>query len=77
MGRTSRGTTRSANGGAAWNALVSHYDGSGELNIRLERRANEEISRLHYRNESVFPFERYITKLKENFFVLGKTMMRS
>ena len=62
---------RSANGRAAWNALVSHYDGSGELNKRLER-AKEEISRLHYRNESVFPFERYITKLKENFFVLGK-----
>jgi hypothetical protein len=61
-----------SNGHAAWNALVSHhYDRSGELNKRLER-AKEEISRLHYNNESVFPFEHFVTKLKENFFVLGK-----
>ena len=29
----------------SWKALVSHYDGTGELNNRLER-AKEEISRL-------------------------------
>ena len=27
---------------------------------------------MHYKNEIVFPFERFVTKLKENFFVLGK-----
>jgi len=48
---------RSGDGRAAWFALVNHYDGTGELNKRLAR-AKEEISRLHYRNESVFPFER-------------------
>ena len=62
---------RSGNGRGAWFSLIGHYDGTGELNKRLER-AKEEITRLYYKNESVFPFERYITKLKENFFVLDK-----
>ncbi|KAI2497401.1 hypothetical protein MHU86_9792 [Fragilaria crotonensis] len=44
---------------------------TGELNKRVER-AKEEISRLHYKDEKVFPFERYITKLKENFYILSK-----
>ncbi|KAI2489217.1 hypothetical protein MHU86_25377 [Fragilaria crotonensis] len=62
---------KSANGRKAWLALVDHYDGTGELNKRIER-AKEEISRLHYRDEKVFPFERYVTKLKENFYILSK-----
>jgi hypothetical protein len=36
---------KSSNSWKAWLALVSHYDGTGELNNRLER-AKEEISRL-------------------------------
>jgi hypothetical protein len=60
-----------ANGRKAWQALIGHYDGTGELNKRVER-AKEEISRLHYKDEKVFPFERYVTKLKESFFVLAK-----
>lgn len=60
-----------SNGRKAWLALVAHYDGSGELNKRMER-AKEEISRLHYKDEKSFPFERYVTKLKENFYILGK-----
>ena len=51
--------------------MVAHYDGSGELNKRMER-AKEEIGRLHYKDEKSFPFERYVTKLKENFYILGK-----
>ena len=31
-----------------------------------------EIMRLHYKEEKVFPFEKYVTKLKENFRVLEK-----
>ena len=62
---------KSSNGRKAWLTLVGHYDGTGELNKRLER-AKEEISRLHYKDEKAFPFERFVTKLKENFFILCK-----
>lgn len=62
---------RTANGRNAWLALVAHYDGTGELNKRVEK-AKEEISRLHYKDEKVFPFEKFVTKLKENFHVLSK-----
>jgi hypothetical protein len=63
---------KSSNGRKAWLALVGHsYDGTGELNKRLEH-AKEEISRLHYKDEQAFPFERFVTKLKENFFILCK-----
>ena len=47
-----------ANGRKAWQALVAHNDGTGELNKRIER-AKEEIARLHYKDEKVSPFERY------------------
>ena len=36
-----------ANCRKAWLALVAHYDGTGELNKRVEK-AKEEISRLYY-----------------------------
>ena len=62
---------KSASGRQAWLTLVAHYDGTGELNKRLER-AKEEMTRLHYKDEKSYPFERYITKLKENFFILAK-----
>ena len=58
-----------ANCRKAWLALVAHYDGTGELNKRVEK-AKEEISRLHYKGKKVFPFEKFVTKLKENFHVL-------
>jgi alpha-N-acetylglucosamine transferase len=38
--------------------LIGHYDKTGELNKLLER-AKEEISRLHYKDEKAFPFERF------------------
>ena len=62
---------RATDGRKAWLALVNHYDGTGELSKRVER-AKEEIARLHYKDEKVFPFEKYVTKLKENFSVLEK-----
>jgi hypothetical protein len=62
---------KSANGRQAWLSLVQHYDGTGELNKRVER-AKEEMNHLHYKDEKSYPFERYITKLKENFFILAK-----
>ena len=62
---------RAADGRKAWLALVGHYDGTGELNKRVER-AKEELSHLHYKDEKAFPFEKYVTKLKENFFVMEK-----
>ena len=62
---------RTAHGRKAWLALVAHYDGTGELNKRVEK-AKEEISRLHYKDKKVFPFEKFVTKLKENFHVLSK-----
>jgi hypothetical protein len=62
---------RAADGRKTWLALVGHYDGTGELNKRVER-AKEELSRLHYKDEKVIPFEKYVTELKENFFVLEK-----
>ncbi len=51
---------KNANGRKAWQALIAHYDGTGELNKRVKR-AKEEIARLHYKDEKVFPFERYVT----------------
>jgi hypothetical protein len=62
---------RTANGRKEWLALIAHYDGTGELNKRVEK-AKEEISRLHYKGKKVFPFEKFVTKLKENFHVLSK-----
>ena len=58
----------SANGCKAWQALITHYDGVGELN----KRAKEEVTRLRNKDEKLFPFERYVTKLKENFYILVK-----
>ncbi|KAI2495964.1 hypothetical protein MHU86_18531 [Fragilaria crotonensis] len=39
---------------------------------QTSRRAKEELARLHYKDEKIFPFEKYVTKLKETFFVLEK-----
>ena len=61
----------SADGRKAWLALIAHYDGYGELNKRVQR-AKMELLRLHYKDEKVFPFEKYVTKLKEQFRVLEK-----
>ena len=56
-----RSFDRAADGRKAWLALVEHYDGTGELSKRVDR-AKAEIERLHYKDEKVFPFEKFITK---------------
>ena len=60
-----------ADGKKAWLALVGHYDGTGELNERVKR-PKQEIARLLYKDEKIFPFEIHVTKFKENFYVLEK-----
>ncbi len=67
---------KNANGRKAWQALIAHYDGTGELNKPVER-AKEEIARLHYKNKKVFPFERYVTKLKEVSLCWPRTRMKT
>jgi hypothetical protein len=42
-----------ANGRKAWLVLVEHYDGTGEVNKRVEK-AKEQISRLHYKDKRCF-----------------------
>jgi hypothetical protein len=61
----------SADGRKAWLALINHYDGYGELNKRIQR-SKMELMKLHYKDEKVFQFEKYVTKLKEQFRVLEK-----
>jgi hypothetical protein len=62
-----------SDGRKAWMALLAHYNGYGELNKRTTR-AKEELMKLHYKDEKAFSFEKYITKLKELFRVLDKSI---
>ncbi len=69
----------SADGRKAWLALIAHiahYDGYGKLNKRVQR-AKMELFSLHYKDEKVFPFEKYFIKLKEQFRVLEKDRFAS
>ena len=43
----------------------------GKLNKRFKK-AEEEISRLHYKDKKVFSFEKFVTKRKKKFHVLSK-----
>ena len=61
----------SADGRRAWLTLIVHYDGYGELYKHVQR-AKMELLKLHYKEEKTFPFEKYVTKLKEQFRVLEK-----
>jgi hypothetical protein len=53
---------RAQNGRAAWFALVEHYEGGGQREKRMSA-AVATIKALHYRNESVFPFEDFSRRL--------------
>ena len=61
-----------ADGRESWLALVARYDGYDELNKRVSMRAKHELTKLHYKEKRVFPYEKYVTKLKEQFQVLEK-----
>ena len=60
----------SADGRKGRLAHVAHYDGYGKLNKRVQR-AKMELLKLHYKDKKVFPFEKYVTRLK-GFRVLEK-----
>ena len=52
-----QGCDKNVNGRKAWQALIAHNDGTGELDKGVER-AKEEIVRLQYKDEKVFRFKR-------------------
>ena len=56
----------SQNGRAAWIALKSHYDGGGQKEKRVPQ-AEALIASLFYKNESVFPFEKFSTGLLDAY----------
>ena len=58
-------------GRVAMLALQAHYDGESE-GERRKQVARADLDKLHYRNESTFSFEKYVTKLKSCFNVLQK-----
>ena len=51
--------------------LQSHYDGTSEGSWRNQV-ARADLNNIFYKNETTFIFEKYITKLKRFFNVLGK-----
>ena len=56
----------------AWEAIVAlknHYDGTPGSEHRKQV-SKDEINRLFYRNKITFSFDKYITKMKQNFNVL-------
>ena len=59
------------NGRAAMEAIRQHYDGPGETRRQLAK-AKADLKVIHYKNEQSLPFETYIHKLNEVFFVFGK-----
>ena len=57
---------RSQNGRSTWMALVVHYEEGGQHEKRMSA-ALATIKALHYKNESVFPYEDFSRKLLEAF----------
>jgi hypothetical protein len=57
------------NGRAVHQRMERHYLGD-DANARRAAQAKAQMDRLHYKNESVFPFERYVTILHECFEAL-------
>ena len=55
----------------AMKALQTHYDGTAEGERRMEA-AQGDLTRLFYKNETTFSFEKYVTKMKECHDVLMK-----
>ena len=49
--------------------LRTHYDGPGAVLTRIAS-ANQVLKTIHYNQEWYFPFEKYVTKLKDFFEVL-------
>ena len=58
-------------GRKAMEELQAHYDGTPE-GLRRKQVAREDLKNILYNNETNFTFEKYFTKLKGIFNVLGK-----
>ena len=63
---------RAQNGRAAWLQMKNHYEGGGHERRKITE-AEAVISMLHYKNESVFSFESFSTKLIDAFRDLEDT----
>ena len=60
---------RSRNGKGAWDGLCGHYDGPAEGDKRITV-ARSNIKQAFYKNEQIFSFEKYSTRLKRAFDTL-------
>lgn len=62
---------RSQNGRAAWLSLTNHYNGGGQQEKAIAR-AEAIIKSTHYKNEQVFPFETFASRLLSAYRDLKK-----
>lgn len=62
---------RSQDGRAAWLNLVQHYNGGGQQEKAIAR-AEAIIKATHYKNESIFPFETFASRLLSAYRDLDK-----
>jgi hypothetical protein len=58
-------------GRLAFQALRAHYDGPGEIDKRISLSCAQ-VKELHYKNEQVFSFEKFITKLNGAYQMLAE-----
>ena len=58
-------------GWLAFQALRAHYDGPGEIDKRISL-ARAQVKELHYKNEQMFSFEKFITKLNGAYQMLAE-----
>ena len=63
---------RAQDGRNAWLALQNHYEGGGNEQKKITE-AESVIDMLHYKNEAIFSFESYSTKMIEAFRDLNNT----
>jgi hypothetical protein len=62
---------RSQNGRAAWLSLINHYNGGGQQEKAIAR-AESTIKSTHYKNEQLFPFETFSSRLLSAYRDLAK-----
>ena len=52
-------------------ALYLHYNRDAVIKRKIQA-AKYELKKIHYHNESIFSFKKYVTRLKKSFNVLEK-----
>lgn len=62
---------RLGDGRRDYQALRAHYEGKGSMNRRLAD-AESMLTKLHYKSERIFPFEKYLTRLQLIFQVYAE-----